>query len=351
LFPALHSTNPELALTLKNQAGQPSGAKAAKRFRASLATVQIAMSMALLVPAGLFAKSLMNVSRVDLGLKPDHLVTFSLNPILNGYTAERSTALFEQLEERLAALPGVTSAVFSAIPVLAGDNWNNGVTVAGFEAGPDTDTSAAFNSIGPGFFKTMGMPLVQGRDFTRADGKGAPKVAIVNQAFVRKFSLGDRAIGSRMKGSRSEGAARRRDRRCRAGCEVQRREAADRRAVLHPVPPVRPDRLRQLLPPDRAGSRAADDRGAGGGQVARSQPADRRPEDNGNAGAGECVPRSDDQRAVHGVRRAGDAARRGRAVRRAGLYRLRSGRASSVCGWRSAPTEAASAGWCCARSA
>jgi len=205
LFPALHSTNPELALTLKNQAGQPSGAKAAKRFRASLATVQIAMSMALLVPAGLFAKSLMNVSRVDLGLKPDHLVTFSLNPILNGYTAERSTALFEQLEERLAALPGVTSAVFSAIPVLAGDNWNNGVTVAGFEAGPDTDTSAAFNSIGPGFFKTMGMPLVQGRDFTRADGKGAPKVAIVNQAFVRKFSLGDRAIGARMKGSRSEG--------------------------------------------------------------------------------------------------------------------------------------------------
>ena len=83
--------------------------------------------------------------------------------------------------------------MFSAVPVLAGDNWNNGVSVAGFEAGPDTDTSAAFNSIGPGFFKTMEMPLVQGRDFTRGDGKGAPQVAIVNQAFVKndKQTVGD----------------------------------------------------------------------------------------------------------------------------------------------------------------
>jgi predicted permease len=205
LFPALHSTSPALAATLKNQAGQPSGAKAAKRFRASLATVQIAMSMALLVPAGLFAKSLVNVSRVDLGLKAEHLVTFSINPILNGYTAPRSAALFEQLEDGLAALPGVTSAVFSVVPVLAGDNWGNGVAVAGFDAGPDTDTNAAFNSIGPGFFKTMGMPLVQGREFTRADGAGAPKVAVVNQAFVRKFNLADHALGTRMKESRGDG--------------------------------------------------------------------------------------------------------------------------------------------------
>jgi predicted permease len=91
------------------------------------------------------------------------------------------------------------------VPVLAGDNWNNGVAVAGFDAGPDTDTSAAFNSVGPGFFRTMGMPLLQGREFTRADGKGAPKVAVVNQAFVRKFNLGDRALGTRMKESRGDG--------------------------------------------------------------------------------------------------------------------------------------------------
>jgi len=205
LFPALHSTSPELAAALKNQAGQPSGAKAAKRFRASLATVQIAMSMALLVPAGLFAKSLLNVSQVDLGLKADHLVTFALNPILNGYDGPRSLALFEQLEDRLSALPGVTSAVFSMVPLLAGDNWNNGVSVEGFQAGPDTNTSAAFNSVGPGFFRTMGMPLMQGREFTRADAAGAPKVVIVNQAFTRKFNLGTDAVGKRMKQSQGDG--------------------------------------------------------------------------------------------------------------------------------------------------
>jgi predicted permease len=205
LFPALHSTNPELAATLKNQAGQPSGARAAKRFRASLATVQIALSLALLAPAGLFVKSLLNVSRVDLGLQPDHLVTFSLNPVLNGYDEPRSRALFEQLEEKLSALPGVQGAVFSMVPLLSGDNWNNDVRVEGFEVGPDTNVNAAFNSVGPGFFRTMGIRVMQGREFTRADGKGAGKVAIVNQAFTRKFNLGTDAIGRRLKQSRGEG--------------------------------------------------------------------------------------------------------------------------------------------------
>jgi predicted permease len=205
LFPALHSTNPALAATLKNQAGQPSGAKAAKRFRATLATVQIAMSMALLVPAGLFAKSLLNVSRVELGLKSDHLITFSLSPNLNGYDAVRSRALFEQLEEKLRALPGVTHAVFAMVPLLAGDNWNSSVRVQGFEAGPDTNTSASYNAVGVGFFTAMGIPLMQGREFTPADAGDAPKVVIVNQAFTRKFNLGPDAIGKRMRQSRGDG--------------------------------------------------------------------------------------------------------------------------------------------------
>jgi len=205
LFPALHSTKPELATTLKNQAGQPSGAKAAKRFRATLATVQIAMSMALLVPAGLFAMSLVNVSRVDLGIKPDHLVTFSVSPILNGYDAARTRTLFERMEADLAALPGVSSAGFSMIPLLSGDNWNNDLTVEGFEAGPDTNTNGAYNSVGPDFFRTMGMPLVSGRAFTHADGLGAPKVVVVNQAFTRKFNLGADALGRRVKEGRGDG--------------------------------------------------------------------------------------------------------------------------------------------------
>ncbi len=198
LFPALHSTRPDLAVTLKNQAGQPGGAKAARRFRTTLATVQIAMSLALLIPAGLFAKSLFNISRVDLGLKTDHVVVFAIAPELNSYTTERSRALFERLEDELAALPSVTSAVAAMVPILAGDNWNNSLAVEGFAAGPDTDTSGAFNGISPGYFKTMGISLMAGREFTRADATGAPKVAIVNQAFLKKFNLGDRGIGKRI---------------------------------------------------------------------------------------------------------------------------------------------------------
>ena len=197
LFPALHSTRPDLATTLKNQAGQPGGAKAARRFRTTLATVQIAMSMALLVPAGLFAKSLFNVSRVDLGLKADHMVLFSLAPEMNSYNTERTRQLFERIEDEFAAVPGVTGVAAAMVPVLAGDNWGNSLVVEGFEAGPDTNTNASFNGVGPGYFRTMAIPLMAGREFTRADAFGAPKVGIVNQAFARKFNLGDNPVGKR----------------------------------------------------------------------------------------------------------------------------------------------------------
>ena len=197
LFPALHSTRPDLAATLKNQAGQPGGAKAARRFRTTLATVQIAMSMALLVPAGLFAKSLMNISRVDLGLKADHMMLFSLAPELNSYSTERTRQLFQSIEAEVAAIPGVTSIVAAMVPVLAGDNWGNSLVVEGFEAGPDTNTNASFNGVGPGYLRTMGIPLMAGREFTDVDVFGAPKVAIINQAFAKKFNLGDNPIGKR----------------------------------------------------------------------------------------------------------------------------------------------------------
>jgi len=195
LFPALHSTRPDLAGTLKNQAGQPGGAKAARRFRTTLATVQIAMSMALLVPAGLFAKSLYNVSKVDLGLKTDHMVTFSIAPELNSYTTERTRQLFERIEDEIGGTPGVTGITAAIVPLLAGDNWGNSLRVEGFDAGPDTNTNGSFNAVGPGYFKIMGIPLMKGREFTRQDAFGAPKVAVVNQAFVKKFNLGDNALG------------------------------------------------------------------------------------------------------------------------------------------------------------
>jgi putative ABC transport system permease protein len=205
LYPALHATRPDLITLLKANTGQPSGARAAARFRASLVTAQIALSMALLIAAGLFIKSLVNVSRVDLGLEADHLVTFAVSPALNGYEPQRSLALFEHLEEELAALPGVTAVSGSLVPILSGDNWGSDVHVEGFERGPDTDANARYNKVGPGYFHTLGMPLLAGREFTAADVDGSPKVAIVNEAFAKKFDLGGpAAVGKRMGSGRGD---------------------------------------------------------------------------------------------------------------------------------------------------
>lgn len=198
LFPAIHSTQPDLVSTLKEQAGQKGSSRAAARFRTALATAQIALSMALLVAAGLFTRSLLNVSRVNLGLDVENVVTFAISPRLNGYTVNRSRALFERIEESLSALPGVTGVTAAIVPMLAGDTWGSSVRVQGFDAGPDTDTSARYNEVGPGYFRTMGVPLLTGREFTTADVLGAPRVAIVNEAFAQKFNLGRDVVGKRM---------------------------------------------------------------------------------------------------------------------------------------------------------
>jgi predicted permease len=198
LFPAWHSTRPDLLPTLKGQAGQPGGGRSARWFRATLATAQIAISMALLVCAGLFTKSLVNVSRVNLGISVEHVATFGIAPDRNGYSTERAKQLFERLEDELAAQPGVASVSAASVPALSGSNWGQNVSVEGFKAEPDTDTESRFNQVAPGYFKTMSIPLLAGRDFTRSDRLDSPKVAIVNERFAEKFNLGRDAIGKRM---------------------------------------------------------------------------------------------------------------------------------------------------------
>jgi len=198
LFPALHSTRPNLGSTLKGDAGQPSGAKSARRFRSGLATAQMALSMALLVSAGLFARSLLNVSRVNLGLKPDHLIVFGVSPWLNNYKPEQSRALFERIEDEVGALPGVTAVTASMVPVISGSSWGWDVRVEGFEYGPDVDSGSRYNEVGADYVRTMGMTILSGRDFERSDTLGRPKVSIVNEAFAKKFNLGREAVGKRM---------------------------------------------------------------------------------------------------------------------------------------------------------
>lgn len=205
LYPALHSTRPDLVTALKDNSGQPSGARTAARFRTSLVTGQIALSMALLVAAGLFTKSLMKVCQIDLGMSTERIVTFGISPQLNGYESERSMALFQRVEEELAALPGVTGVTSAMIPVLSGSNWGTDVRVEGFECGPDTDCNGRFNVVGTGFFSTLSMPLVAGREFTIGDAEGAPRVAVINETFARKFNLDPRDAVGRFMTNRTGG--------------------------------------------------------------------------------------------------------------------------------------------------
>ncbi len=204
LYPALHTTRPDLMTVLKASSGQPSGARAAARFRSVLVTAQIGLSMTLLVAAGLFIKSLANVSRVDLGLSTQNVVMFELSPALNGYQPDRIRTLYSQVEEELAALPGVSSVTAGRVALIAGNNWGNDVNVQGFQRGPDIDAESRFNMIGPGYFSTLGVPLVAGREFTVSDGLESPKVAVVNQTFAKKFGLGQDAVGKFMSTGNAE---------------------------------------------------------------------------------------------------------------------------------------------------
>lgn len=205
VYPALHSTRPDLITLIKADAGQPSGARSAARFRNGLVTAQVALSMTLLVLAGLFVRSLMNVSRVDLGITTENLITFTVAPELNGYEPERSGILFQEIEEQLAAIPGVTGVTGSLVPILSGDSWGTDVHVEGFQSGPDIDSNSRLNEIGADYFRTLGIPLLAGREFTPGDARGAPRVAIVNEAFTRKFGLdGRNGVGKWMSTGRDD---------------------------------------------------------------------------------------------------------------------------------------------------
>ena len=198
LFPALHALRSSGTVQLSRDGARLSGSRAASRFRASLATGQIALATALLAQTGLFIVSLVNVTREDVGVDSRGLITFEINPALNGYVHARSMALFEQLEDRLAATPGVMSVSAATIPMLGGSFARNTVTVEGFAAGADDDVAVNYTHVGEEYFKTLGIPVVNGREFTRSDNDASPKVAVVNESFTRRFGLGANAVGKRM---------------------------------------------------------------------------------------------------------------------------------------------------------
>src|SRR6185369_2149343 len=155
LFPAFHNTRKDLITAIRGGAGSIAGGRAAARFRSGLVTAQIALSMGLLIMSALFLKSLMNVSKVDLGLVTDNIATFEIVPVRAGYDSVRSGVLFNRVEQELAGIPGVTGVTAGMVPLLSGDNWGNSVHVQGYLCGPDVDCGSRFNLISPDYFKTF----------------------------------------------------------------------------------------------------------------------------------------------------------------------------------------------------
>jgi predicted permease len=198
LVPALQSTRGDTAATLRDQASNLMGGLGGSRFRKILVTAQVALSLVLLVAAGLFAKSLFNVKNIDPGFPTDHLMSFAIQPSLNGYNQNRTRALLSQLQENLSRLPGVQAVSTAQEPLLANDMDMTGVHVEGYQEKEDENMGVDENLVGPGFFATMGIPLLTGRDFTRADQAGAPLVAVVNENFVKRYLPGQDPIGHRI---------------------------------------------------------------------------------------------------------------------------------------------------------
>src|SRR6266404_3810213 len=195
LAPAWRATRLDLATSLK-QSRRTTGA--VSRLSKGLIVAQVALSLLLLVGAGLFIRTLFNLQRVDLGFNQENLLVFRLQPQQGGYKDERLLQFYQQLFARLDNLPGVRAATFGRVPLIAQDNYVNGILLPGEEAmtaGPHpTNRQMAREN----YFATMEIPLLRGRGFTAQDDQRAPKVAIVNQTFAQKYFPNADVLGQRV---------------------------------------------------------------------------------------------------------------------------------------------------------
>ena len=194
LVPALRASRPNVTAELK---GDVAGRRAGSRFglRDMLVVGQLAVSLVLLVGAGLFVRSLQRAQAVDPGFDPANTVLMSFALTANGYSEARGRAFFDQLLERARSLPGVDGATLAASVPLSGCCSRRGTRIEGYTPGPGESTETNWNVVEPDYFRMMRIPVVRGRAFTDADRQGAPLVVIVNEAFARKYWPGQDPIG------------------------------------------------------------------------------------------------------------------------------------------------------------
>jgi predicted permease len=194
LAPALQSTRPNVASTLKDQSGAILGGTSVT-FRKALVIAQVMLSLVLLIGAGLFIRSLKNLKDLDPGFRTQNLLAFEIDPPRNGYKPERTRQFYRELMDSMNALPGVEAASLAVVPVLEGDEWDSSITVESYRAKPGEWINPHMNYISPLYFTAMDVPILAGRDFTTQDARGAPKVVIVNEKFAKRFYGGTNAVG------------------------------------------------------------------------------------------------------------------------------------------------------------
>jgi predicted permease len=197
LAPALQASRSEVASSLREQR-TALGSTGAARFRRMLVVAQLALSLLLLVGAGLFARSLFNLLRVDPGFRTERLLTFAVDPSLNGYTEERGFVFYRDLQERLARLPGVVAVGAASPGPLTHNNRGSNITVEGYQAREDEDMDVSRHAVAPGYFRALGTPVVRGREVEERDLTSAGKVVVVNEAFVKRFFGGANPLGRHM---------------------------------------------------------------------------------------------------------------------------------------------------------
>jgi predicted permease len=198
LAPAFQATSPKLALTLKDQAGNVSPGGGHVRLRKALVVSQVALSLLMLIAAALFSRSLHNLKNVDLGFRRDRLLSFTIEPSLANYKPERIRRFAEELQQRVAAAPRVQSAAIGDLSLIAGDQSSSTIFIEGYQPRDDENMNPWFDTVSPGYFSTLGIPLRLGREFTERDRLGAPRVAIVNDVFVDTWFKNQNPIGRRI---------------------------------------------------------------------------------------------------------------------------------------------------------
>jgi predicted permease len=201
LAPAWRATKVNLA-TSRTQSRRTTGV--VSRLSKGLIVAQVALSLLLLVGAGLYIRTLYNLQRVDLGFNQEKLLLFSLHPQLGGYKDERLLHLYQRLFARLDNLPGARAATFASIPLIADNNWTANVLLPGEKEMTAPRRLINREMVRENYFTAMEIPLLLGRSFTAQDTQHAPQVAIINQTFARRYFSDDDVLGKRITVSKRE---------------------------------------------------------------------------------------------------------------------------------------------------